>query len=172
MDVHMSSSVRADRGDRIASRPLWPAALLFAAGSLAAAVLGSVATSGTTDSAWFRALDKPAWYPPDQAFGIVWSILYVMIAVAGALAWRSGAPRAAIVAWWVQMGLNLGWSVIFFGLRRPGWALAEIVVLLAAIVVTIVLTRPADGRAAALLVPYAAWVAFATSLNAAIVMAA
>jgi translocator protein len=73
------------------------------------------------------------------------------------------------VPWLVQIGLNLAWSVIFFGLRRPGWALAEIVVLAAAIAWAIRAMWPVDKRAAAFMVPYLAWVGFATALNAAIV---
>jgi tryptophan-rich sensory protein len=106
-------------------------------------------------------------------FGPVWTALYVMIGVAGYLAWT--APRregrtAAMVAWSAQLVLNLAWSVIFFGLERPGWALVEIVALLVAIVVTIVIFERRSRLAAALLLPYLLWVCLATYLNAGIVV--
>jgi tryptophan-rich sensory protein len=141
---------------------------LFLLATFAAAGLGSIATAGTTDSAWFRALDKPSWYPPSATFGVVWTVLYVMIAASGAIAWRRGAPPSALTAWVVQLALNLGWTTVFFGLRLPGWALVEIVVLLAAIAITIALFWPVDRLASWLLVPYLAWVAFASVLNGAI----
>lgn len=146
------------------------AALLFALSTLAAAAIGGAITSGTVDSAWFDALDKPSFYPPGAAFGLVWTPLYVMIAVAGWLAWRRGAPTSALALWAAQLALNLGWTVVFFGLRRPGWALVEILVLLAAIAATTWAFRPVDRTAALLLVPYAAWVGFATVLTAAIAL--
>ncbi|WP_421120701.1 TspO/MBR family protein [Aquihabitans daechungensis] len=142
----------------------------FVGGAVLAAGLGSLATSSSTDSQWFLALDKPAWYPPSSAFGIVWTVLYVMIAASGFLAWRSGADRGAIGWWWGQMVLNLAWSVVFFGLRSPGWAMVVIVAMVVAIAGTIRAFAPVDRRAAALLLPYLAWVLFASTLNAAIVV--
>lgn len=143
----------------------------FAGAALAAAGLGSLATSATVGSEWFRGLAKPSWYPPSATFGIVWTVLYVMIAVAGVRAWRRGAPPVALGLWGVQMALNLGWTLVFFGLRRPGWAVAEIVVLLLAIVATMVAFRPVDRLATWLLAPYLAWVGFATALTIAIAAA-
>lgn len=141
----------------------------FALAAVLAAGLGGVATAGTTDSAWFEALDKPPWYPPASAFGVVWTVLYVMIAVSGYLAWRAGADRTAIGWWGAQMALNLAWSVVFFGLRSPGWAMLVIVALAAAIGMTIRSFARVDRAAAWLLAPYLAWVLFASTLNAAIV---
>ena len=82
---------------------------VFAGATLLAAGVGSVVTSGTVDSAWFDALDTPSFYPPGSAFGIVWSVLYVMIATSGFRAWRADAPPTALALWGVQMALNLGW---------------------------------------------------------------
>lgn len=165
----MATATAVPRTRRPVSRQV-VAAALFGAGVVAASVLGSVATTGTTDSAWFAELEKPAWYPPSWMFGVVWTVLYVMIAVAGWLAWRHGASARALTAWGVQIALNLGWSVIFFGLRLPGWALAEIVVLAAAVAWTMVELRRVDRRAGVLFLPYLAWVGFALSLNAGIVV--
>jgi benzodiazapine receptor len=143
------------------------AAVGFGLATLAAASLGGLATANAVEG-WYRTLEKPSWNPPDATFGIVWTALYVMIAVAGWLAWRAdGLPT--VVPWAVQLVLNAGWAYVFFGLRRPGWALVEILVLLAAIVWTLVVAWRADRTAGLLLVPYLAWVAFAAVLNAAIV---
>lgn len=142
----------------------------FGAATVLVAWLGSVATSGAADSEWFRSLDKPAFYPPDATFGIVWSVLYVLVAVAGWLAWRAGGSTRTTVPWVVQIVLNLGWSVLFFGLQEPTWALVEIVVLLAAATWAAVSFWDLDRRATALFVPYILWIAFAAVLNASIVV--
>jgi tryptophan-rich sensory protein len=101
----------------------------------------------------------------------VWTVLYLMIAVAGWRVWlrrgESGA-RPALAAWAVQLALNLAWSLLFFGGRVIGAALVEIVILLAAILVTTGLFWRIDRLAGSLFVPYAAWVGFATILNAAL----
>lgn len=145
----------------------------FLALSFAVAGAGGAITA-TSVGGWYQALAKPPFNPPDWLFGPVWSVLYAMIALAGWRVWRlrgwttDGALNAELVAWAVQLGLNLCWSFVFFGARMIGAALVEILVLLAAIVVTGHLFRRVDRVAAWLLVPYAAWVAFATLLNAAL----
>ena len=104
-------------------------------------------------------------------FAPVWTALYLMMAVAAWRVWRRrGAPGAhpALAMWALQLALNLCWSYVFFGLRLIGGALAEIAVLLAAILVTALLSWRIDRVAGALLAPYAAWVAFAALLNAAL----
>lgn len=128
---------------------------------------GQVGQSGP-DNPWFAALVKPALYPPPATFGIVWSILYVMMGLSLALVVTArGAPgrRAAIVAFVVQLALNLSWSPLFFAARQITAALVLIVVMAAAIAVTIVLFRRVRPIAAVLLLPYLAWVLFATYLN-------
>ena len=117
---------------------------------------------------WYRTLQKPFFNPPDWIFGPVWTVLYLMIAVAGWRAWRStrvAGARARMGVYGVQLTLNLAWSLIFFGGRMIGLALVDIVLLLAAIVVTAALFWRADRLAGWLLAPYAAWVAFAGVLN-------
>jgi tryptophan-rich sensory protein len=169
MDITETASSPARAVPQRDDRNVVAAALLIAGAVAAVALLGSLATSGTVDGAWYETLDKPGWNPPNDVFGPVWTLLYVAIGVAGIQAWRHGAPPAAMAVWGAQLLLNLGWSLLFFGLQRPGWALVEIVVLLAAIVVTAAWFWPIDRLAGALMVPYALWVAFALSLNAAIV---
>jgi tryptophan-rich sensory protein len=97
--------------------------LVFAVSTAAVAGLGSLATSSSVDSTWFAELDKPAFYPPGALFGIVWSVLYVLVAVAGWLAWRHGEDSRTVVPWAVQIVLNLGWSWCSsaFGNRGGRW---------------------------------------------------
>ena len=147
------------------------AALLIASLGLVAVVaaIGGVATSrGVGD--WYDSLDRAPWNPPAWLFGPAWTILYVLMAVAAWLVAREGlgdSPvRVALTLYLVQLALNLGWSVVFFGLRRPGLALIEIVVLFVAVAATAIAFQAVSAPAAWLLVPYLAWVAFAASLNA------
>jgi benzodiazapine receptor len=143
---------------------------LFLISTLAAGALGGWATSSSVAS-WYPGLSKPAWNPPAWVFGPVWTALYISIGVAAWLVWRrreAGAVRGPMTAWAVQLALNAGWSVVFFGLRQPGWAVVEITALWCAIAVTICLFAQHSRAAALLLVPYLAWVSFATVLNVAI----
>ena len=157
------------------SRPALRGALAIC-GATAAVYLVSGAVTATSVGGWYQTLAKPAFNPPDWVFAPVWAALYVAMAVAAVLAWRGagadGARRRA-VGWTygVQLGLNGLWSVLFFGLQAPGAALAEGLVLLAAILWTMRVFAPADRRAAWLFAPYAAWVGFAMVLNGAIWLA-
>lgn len=117
---------------------------------------------------WYADLRKPAWNPPAWVFGPVWSLLYVMMAVAAWRVWRRGGwpvQWRALGLFIVQWVLNALWTPLFFGLHRPGWALAEICALLLALGVTLVLFWRVEKAAGLLLAPYLAWVAFATFLN-------
>jgi benzodiazapine receptor len=119
---------------------------------------------------WYASLDKPPWTPPNWIFAPVWTLLYAGIAVGGWLLWRRSGRRftPALGLWAAQLLANGAWSWLFFGLHRPGAALADILVLLALIAVFIVLTVRSSPVSAALFVPYALWVAFAAALNAAV----
>lgn len=128
---------------------------------------GAVAQSGPANP-WFASLVKPDIYPPPQAFGIVWSVLYVMMGLALAIIMSArGAPgrKAAIAAFAVQLALNLAWSPLFFGAHQITWALVLLAVLDIAVLVTLVLFWRVRPVAGALLLPYLAWVLFATVLN-------
>lgn len=117
---------------------------------------------------WYSKLKRPTYAPPNWVFGPVWTALYLMIAVAGWLVWRSCASSGkslALAAFCIQLVLNAGWSAIFFGLHQPGWALLEMLVLWFAISITIALFKRHSLAAAMLLVPYLAWVTFAAVLN-------
>lgn len=154
-----------------------PAAARGAAGGALAALLvlciGGGAASGlaTPPGEWYASIAKPSWTPPGWLFGPVWTALYAMMGVAAWLLWRRRADRPArraLACFAVQLALNFAWTPAFFGLRSPGLALAIIVALLAAIAATVVASWRASHAAAWLLVPYLAWVGFATALNAAI----
>ncbi|MBK8908138.1 MAG: tryptophan-rich sensory protein [Rhodospirillales bacterium] len=139
----------------------------FAVLCLAVSGIGGAITATSVDG-WYQTLQKPSFNPPDWVFGPVWTVLYVMMAVAAWRVWRRAGfagGRAALTAFLVQLGLNLAWTVLFFGLQAIGLALIEIVVLLAAIVVTAVLFRRIDRLAGWLLAPYGLWVAYAMALN-------
>ncbi len=134
-----------------------------------AAVGGAVTATSVND--WYQNLEKPWFTPPDWVFAPVWTALYALMAVAGWRVWReSGFAQArwALLAFAIQLGLNLGWSLLFFGSNLIGAALVEIVVLLGAIVGTTVLFAKRDRLAGVLLVPYALWVGYALVLNASI----
>lgn len=133
-------------------------------------VVGGGALIGMTNTpgAWYDALAKPPFNPPDAVFAPVWTLLYIAIAVAGWRIWIRRGTRGAMSVWWLQLGLNFLWSPLFFTLQSPGAALVVILALLASILAFIRLTWGFDRVAALLFVPYAAWVAFATLLNASI----
>ena len=122
----------------------------------------------TVPGAWYAQLAKPAFTPPGWIFGPVWTALYVMIAVAGWRVWRRDRGGRPVKLWWAQMALNFLWTPVYFGAHQILLALAVILLLLAAILAFIVLSWRQDRAAAWLFVPYAAWVAFASVLNASI----
>jgi len=117
---------------------------------------------------WYARLAKPWFTPPAGVFAPVWTLLYLMIAIAGWRIFSRDASGVAMIAWSVALALNFVWSPVFFGLHRTGAALAIIVALLAAILVFIASSWPRDAVSALLFAPYAVWVAFAALLNAAI----
>lgn len=122
-------------------------------------------------ASYYAALAKPAWAPPPWIFGPVWTLLYLMMAIAAWLVWRQGgwkAQRGPLSLYVLQLVLNALWTPLFFGLRNPGLALVEIVFLGIAIVLTGRAFRPASRVALWLLVPYLVWVVFAAALNFAI----
>ena len=144
--------------------------VVFLALSLVVAAVGGAVTA-TSVGGWYASLAKPSFNPPNGIFGPVWTLLYVLMGVAAWRVWRKFSlvgARGPLGLWGLQLALNLGWSVLFFGLRQIGPALAEILVLLAAVLATALSFRRLDRLAGLLLVPYCAWVAFASVLNFAI----
>jgi tryptophan-rich sensory protein len=148
----------------------WAALLLFLLASFTAAAIGGQATAGAVRS-WYPTLAKPGWNPPAAVFAPVWTLLYVAMSVAAWRVWlRRDRPGAwpALRLFFVTLGLNALWSVLFFGLHRPGWALVEILLFWCSLVAVLGRFRRLDAIAGWLWVPYVAWVSFATVLNAAI----
>lgn len=142
----------------------WGSLAVFAVLVLAAAWTGNQFRPG----AWYESLNKPEFTPPNWAFPVAWTILYVLIAVAGWRVWLAAGMSASLKAWLVALALNAAWSVLMFGQHRIGWALLDIYALLAAIFAFIVLAWKVDRPAAMMFAPYAAWVAFASVLNLAV----
>ncbi len=129
-----------------------------------AASLGALFMPGE----WYASLRKPSWNPPGWIFGPVWTALYAMMAAAAWLIWRRGGflrQRKPLLLFLGQLVLNAAWTPLFFGLRMPGVAFAEILLLWVAIAATLAAFRPISRPAAWLLVPYLAWVTFAAVLN-------
>lgn len=137
-------------------------------------VVGGISGASSMDGlrVWYRTLEKPSWNPPDWVFGPVWTTLYLLMGIALVQVWRArrdGRRRrlaqVALGLFALQLALNFGWSWIFFGLHAIGPAFAEVVALLVAIVATIAAFARVRPSAAALLVPYLGWTAFATILT-------
>jgi len=151
--------------------PAWQALVLglFYLVCFLAAGLGSLFTMASVGG-WYTTLVKPSWRPPDWIFGPVWTVLYATMAVAGWLVWRRGGLASVPALRWfaAQLVLNVGWSVVFFGLRMPGLAFAEILALWLAIAATLMTSWRVSRPAGILLIPYLLWVSFATVLNFAI----
>jgi tryptophan-rich sensory protein len=151
-------------------RPPWRPALAAFAAAIGASIAGRLATDL---GPWYRELAKPTWQPPDWAFGPVWTTIYALCVVAATLAWLrapDGAARRHLLwAFAVNLALNVGWSVLFFRLQRPDWAVAGVGLLWLSIAALIFLVWPWSRLASLLLTPYLAWVGFAAFLNLTIV---
>ncbi|MDF2095318.1 tryptophan-rich sensory protein [Fodinicurvata sp. CAU 1616] len=122
----------------------------------------------TAPGAWYAALNKPSFNPPGWVFGPAWTLLYILIAIAGWRLWRQGHRGLPMTLWWAQLALNFLWSPLFFSAHRVDLALVVVLLLLLTIVAFITVTWRQDRPAALLFLPYAAWVAFAMLLNGAI----
>jgi tryptophan-rich sensory protein len=135
-------------------------------------VLGAGAAM-TTVGPWYRNLNKPSWNPPDWAFGPAWTIILGLAAWAGLDAWTnapdSGAQSRIAVLFGVNILFHLLWSPLFFNLRRPDWALIEVVFLWGSVLALILGLKPYSELASWLLLPYLLWVTFAAYLNLVIV---
>lgn len=129
--------------------------------------MGAQFTPGT----WYAGLAKPAWTPPGWVFAPVWTILYLLMAVAAWLVTLNGEwrqRRLPLALFILQLAVNAAWSWLFFGLQRPGWALLNILMLWGLVSVTVVLFLNTRRVAGILLLPYWGWLTLAAALNAAI----
>jgi tryptophan-rich sensory protein len=132
----------------------------------AAAAVGAFASASATE--FYRDLVRPSWAPPGWLFGPVWTVLYALMGVAAWLVWRArgfGGARRALLVFVVQLAANAQWTWLFFAWRQGGLAFAEILLLLALILATIVLFWRVSRLAAVLLLPYLLWVSFASALT-------
>ena len=134
--------------------------------SLAAGAIGSLATVPNIPS-WYAGLDKPPLLPPNEIFGPVWTVLYVLMGIALALliTHKASGKKPAYLGFGMQLVLNTLWSVVFFGLHLPWLGVVIILALLGAIVMTALSFRRFVPATIWLFVPYVAWVCFATYLN-------
>ncbi|MBW2980789.1 tryptophan-rich sensory protein [Candidatus Woesearchaeota archaeon] len=129
-----------------------------------ASAIGGFFTANSV-STWYVSLNKPSFNPPNWVFGPVWTILYLMMGISLYLVWIKKADKKAFIAFGVQMFLNALWSVLFFGMQMPFYALIEIVFLWVAILTTIFYFYRINKTSAYLLIPYILWVSFAAVLN-------
>jgi len=138
-------------------------------------VIGFLSGMSTTDSIqnWYVHLNKPFFNPPNWIFAPVWTILYIMMGVAAALVWhdmpaKKSKVKTALSLFVGQLILNALWSIIFFGMQKPMWALIEIAILWVLILLTIRHFNKINPLAGKLMIPYLLWVSFASILNASI----
>ena len=151
----------------------WLGLLGFASAVAGAACIGArYSPRDPQTGLWYARLRKPPFHPPDAVFPVVWTALYTLIAISGWRVWRrpdSPERTAALRLWVAQLLCNAEWTWLFFARRLPAWSLADIVSLELAVIGYILEARKVDKTAAALFVPYAAWVVFAALLNEEIV---
>jgi len=141
----------------------------IAVAAIAATVVATLGALMTDLGSWYVHLHKPSWQPPDWLFGPAWTVIFALCALSGYLAWRNAPNRGGrdgVIALFALNGfLNVLWSALFFRLERPDWALTEAALLWLSIVLMIVALARYSKTASLLLVPYLAWVSFATVLN-------
>jgi translocator protein len=156
----MTLTVRGTAANR------WLVLVGFLAAVAVAAGVGALGVRGTTSE--YNGLEQPGWAPPSWLFGPVWTVLYVMIGVAGWLVWQRAGWGRETAVWAAQLVLNAIWTPLFFGAGRYGLAFLDIVALWLLIGVTVALFWRVSRPAALLLLPYWAWVTYASALNLAI----
>lgn len=140
--------------------------------SLIAVIGGLVTAPAVTD--WYSTINKPSFNPPSVVFGPAWTFLFFLMAISAYILWGKAWDEKqyvkAMFVYNIQLGLNLLWSILFFGLKSPIAAFIEIIFLWGAILYTIILFKRISKESAILLVPYLLWVTFAAILNLAIVL--
>lgn len=144
----------------------------IAVAALAATFVAVMGATITDLGPWYQQLEKPAWQPPDWLFGPAWTLIFALTALSVVEAWRSATAdgRSLLVGLFCLNGfLNVLWSLLFFRVQRPDWALYEVVLLWLSILWLIIVLPKHSSRASKLLIPYLAWVSFAGFLNLAVV---
>ena len=144
----------------------WRPVVVAAAAAILLAVLGGAITDL---GPWYASLNKPDWQPPGPVFGIVWTTIYSLTAIAAMIAWLrvpKGPEREWLIGLFSINGfLNILWSLLFFRLQRPDWSLVEVCFLWLSIVSLIIFTARHSRLAGVLLTPYLIWVSLASVLN-------
>lgn len=153
--------------ERVSRRNPWLVLAGFLGVVAVVAVVGGLAASSAKDV--YGRLELPPWAPPSSLFGPVWTVLYVMIALAGWYYWRTDGETRGFAAYGIGLLANLLWTPLFFEGGAAQAALVDIIVLDVVVIVTIVLFTRRSKLAAALLVPYLGWILYATALNTAII---
>jgi tryptophan-rich sensory protein len=145
---------------------LWKPVLVAAAAAIGVAVLGALMTDL---GPWYLSLRQPAWKPPDWAFGPVWTTIFALAAAAGVIGWRRARTpverERMLLLFAINAFLNVFWSLLYFRLHRPDWALVEVPFLWLSVLALIVLFSGFARAAAWMLVPYLVWVTIASALN-------
>lgn len=154
--------------------PLWPLPWRpVALGAAAAVLVMGLGGAATEIGPWYEALIKPSWNPPNWVFGPAWTLIFALTALAGVNAWLRAPSldqrRLVLVAYAANGLLNVGWSELFFHLKRPDWASIEVVFLWLSVLAILVISGRIHRPCGWLLAPYLAWVAFAAFLNVTIV---
>lgn len=148
-----------------AAKP-WRPIVVAALAAMSVAVLGGAMT---TVGPWYHHLTKPAWTPPDVAFGVIWTLIFAFAAASGALAWiqaKRVPTRETIIGLFAANGFfNVSWSLLFFTLQRPDWALWESLALWLSVAALVVFLTRVSRPAGLLTVPYLVWVSVAVLLN-------
>ncbi|WP_319937615.1 TspO/MBR family protein [Sphingomonas qomolangmaensis] len=139
-----------------------------------ALLLGIAGGATTPIGSWYRELAKPAWQPPNWAFGPAWTLILACAATAAVMAWNAAPDAAARRDILILFGVNalffLAWSPLFFMAKRPDWALVEVVFLWGSVLALLIGLWPISRTAALFILPYLGWVSFASALNRAIVV--
>ena len=146
--------------------------MVMVATCLAIGYLSSQVTQSSVNT-WYPTINKPFFTPPNWAFPVAWTTLYVFMGVAAGLVWNRieievDTVRKGLTYFAIQLALNALWSYLFFGLKNPLLALVEIVLLWLMIYETYALFKKVDKIAGYLFIPYLLWVTYATALNASI----
>ncbi|MEM8772436.1 MAG: TspO/MBR family protein [Pseudomonadota bacterium] len=140
---------------------------------LAALIVAIIGGAVTDVGPWYRNLEKPSFNPPDWLFAPAWTVIYALAVIAAVTGWRrtrTSAERALLISlFFVNAVLNVLWSALFFTVKRPDWALAEVATLWLSVLALIVFFLRFSKISALALAPYLLWVAFAGYLNLAIV---
>ena len=137
--------------------------------ALAAMAVAGIGGLMTDIGPWYLGLVKPSWQPPDWLFGPAWTLIFSLAAASGVIAWRA-APNQASREWMLALFalnavLNVSWSLLFFKLKRPDWALMEVGFLWLSVALLMVVLGRYSRKASLLLAPYLVWIAFAAALN-------